>query len=387
MVRKFFILTLLFLPIFSLFSVEIIASEKSIKENRTFEKDLIIAGDTVDFSGKGRALYLFGKEVFMRGISSDSLFVGAKYLEVEGDVKNHLYAIGQLINVKGDVAGTSFFFAEEIVIEKNTVFNGSIFAGCATLKIYGTVNGDVYAGAGRIIVNGVINGDVKLDVGNLSINENGKIIGDLFYKSDMPLSPAEIERVGGNKEFKQSNLRHNKEFWKEKSKKKFKVFGIVFSFFMFVSFIICGLLINLFPAAKKFEIQISDRTFWNKLLWGLIPFFIYPAIALLALILGVTIPIGIALIAAAFPLLLLTEIFGVTLFGQFLFRIFKFKKNNRFLFFLFGGVIFGILSVVPFFGFLSLIFFSSIGWGFIIFELFNMSKEENIKIANNGDIF
>jgi len=346
MLKKILTIVVMVLCAFALFSTEIITGEKSVKENRVIDKDMILAGETVEFSGKGKALYLFGQDVLLSGEASDSLVAVGKNIDVFGNVSNHFYSIGQKIYIKGNVSGTSFFLGEELIIDKNSVINGDIFFAGATLKIQGTVNGDVYAGVGRVIINGIVNGNMKLDVGTLSINDEGRINGNLHYTSDSTLSNSEIEKVKGKSEFKKSNHKHVSEKWKEDGKKGFKIFGMIISFFMMISFIISGLLINLFPSAKSFENERTNKQFWNHLLWGLIPFFIYPVAVIFFIVFGITFPIGLTLLLAGIPLLLLTQIFGATLFGQFLFRNFKWSKKNRFLFFLFGTLFFAILSSV-----------------------------------------
>lgn len=361
---------MVFFSVLNLFSIQLKHSDNAIIENASFDEDYIFTGKELTFTGLADDMFFAGENLIFSGKTSSSMFgIGDKII-LNGDIGNNLYSAGTSIDINGIIDDTVFMAGETITINKNSKINGTVFAAGRNIKILGEINGNLIIGAGNITIDGKINGDVKAFAGNIHIKENGIISGDFDYKSDTKISNNEESKITGEITFKELKHPRKEEF--KNFKESFKIAAFVlFKLFLLLSFITGALLILLFPITKKLETERSTKNFWFSCLWGLIPLLIYPVIIILLIGFVITIPLAAILALAGLPILFLTKIFGITMFGQFLFKAFKWNNNRRFLYFLFGLIFYSITYLIPGLGFLSMIFFSSLGWGFLLEQLFN----------------
>lgn len=349
-----------------IFSIEIKKSDDYIIEDKVYDDDYIYFGNSVDFLGKADDIYFFGETLNFSGESNSSITAFGQNIIIAGKVGNNLTTAADSIQINGNIDGTAFIAGDTILINNEAEINGTVFAAGSKIKILGEINGDLYIGSGKIVIEGIINGNILTSTGKLSITESGKVNGNLKYYSEFKLSDEEVSRVNGTVKY-EKHSRRGENFFKHNC----KGFLIAFQFFLLISLLVTGLLFLLFPAMKKLEEDRSSKNYWYSLLWGLIPFFIYPVLIIVLLPTIVGIPLSLLLLLAGLPILITTQIIGITITGQYLFKLFKWDKPVRFLHFLFGFIFFVILSILPIIGFLTKIFFSSLGWGVILQSLFN----------------
>lgn len=383
--RKYLLCTLVLLFTFSLplFSIEVITGEEDqpITNSKVYEDDVLMAGDKVTFSGQGEDLTLAGKEVLFSGTSLISARTFGGSVTVSGQVGNDLLAAGKTVEISGIINDTVITAGKTVIVTEDAVINGDLIAAGSEVKILGTVKGDLYAGARVVTIGTNIGGDAKIGAGKIEFTEDGSITGNLNYWTNLELSDSQKTKVGGSIVYEE---KMQKEFGHKKGDFDFKKDGegFVDGFFMFmgiwcaIASLIGGLLVLCLPYFRKLQEEKSEKNFWYMFLFGLIPFFIYPAVLILLMVLGITLPLAGLLFMAGLPVLFITQIIGITLLGQYLFKRFKWKKENRFLFFLFGFIFYFILGLIPFVGMLSLIFFASLGWGFILEKLFQKKLAE-----------
>jgi hypothetical protein len=372
--KKFFILLILIIAISAtLFGIKLEKSDFKKAENSSFDSDYLFYGNELDFSGSADDLYFFGEKLNFTGDTNSSLTAFGKEIVINGKVKNNLMTGGISVNVFGEIDDTAFISGKNIEIQKNSIINGTLFIAGKNIILSGTVNGDVIIAGADFTIDGVINGDMRVYTGKINITNNGTVNGNLKYQSENELSKEEKSRIKKSIEFnKSSRIAKKFNHVKEKDFDRFcKIGFFIFKFFILITFIISGLLILLLPIMKNIEEERSSKRFWLSSLWGLLPILIFPAIVFLFFMFGITIPLAFLIILSGFPLLILSKILGVTMFGQYLFKKFKWNKSNRLLWFLFGLIFYAILNFIPFIAFISMIFFSSLGWGNIIEVLFN----------------
>jgi len=340
---------------------------KSTEKNEASKEDYLFAGEQLHFTGTAKDFFFGGKNLTFSGKTLSSLIAGGKQLDISGKVDNDLIAAGKEVRVSGRVEDQAFLAGAEVTIDKESVINGSLFVAGGKVTIKGTINGDVYVATGNLRVDGMVKGNVKCYAGAVQITENGRIIKDFTYTTERQLSQAEEERVNGSVYFSASESKG----WGKKEKFASSTFRLVFGIITFMSLLVCGVLLLLLPVLRDMNYAGRTAQIRNYLLWGLLPFFIYPMAVIVSMIMVVTIPMGLLLIAAAIPLFVISQIIGITQFGQFLFTNFRWKKQNRFLYFLLGMALFFILGLIPVISCLRVVFFSCIGWGILLEGIFN----------------
>lgn len=374
--KNLLIIILIFLLIFtiSVFAVKIEKSDHKIVEKGNLNEDYLFKGNELEFSGSADDLYFAGKRLNFTGEVLSSLYGVGDEINVSGKVKNNLMIGAKSADISGEISDTAFITGGNIDIKKTSKIDGALFICGRKVTISGTINGNVMIAVANLTIDGTINGNAHIYSGKINITDNGKINGNLKYRTERELSDTEKSKISGSVEFLNIKGFPNeyKEFNKENLNKFFKIGFIFIKLFILIAFIIGSFLTLLFPIMKKnFEEEKSTKRFWFSMLWGLIPILIYPAIIIILLMFGLTLPLSVIILFAALPLLFLTKVLGVTLFGQYLFNKFKWNKTNRYVYFLFGLIFYVITSFIPFIAFIAMIFFSSLGWGLILEGLFN----------------
>jgi len=376
MKHKIFIsIIMILLACSSVFPLQIKTSDQTeYKEDGYFEEDYMYGGKGLVFTGTAKDLYFAGRKLNFKGNTLSGVHAVGETIVIDGNIENDLIAAAGKLEINGAVAGTVFASGGECIFSNDSIINGTLFAGCGNIKLMGTVNGDVYAGAGVITIDGVINGNVKAGAGDIVITDKGKVSGNFDYSTENKLNSNEENRIAGTISFKKFEKYRN--FKKVEIIKFLNVMGIIFTILSLLCILGTGLLLLLVPALREFNHAQSNKQFWTYLLWGLIPFFIYPMVIIVAMVLIITIPLGFIIMLAGLPLLLVTLILGITAFGQYLFMLFKWKNSNRFLYFLFGFVFFLLISLIPYVKILGVMFFSCVGWGIILEKI---SKNQFVK--------
>lgn len=342
-------------------SLFIVADEDSGSRMETgrYEDDYFWGGSNLDFSGIADDLYLMGRNIDYNGESAGSATIFGENIEIHGIVAKNLHSASNDIRITGRIAETAFIAAQNITISKEAVIDGTLLSGSSTLHIMGQLNNGLLAGAGEIIIDGPVAGNVEVHTGKLIITERGSIDGNLIYGSNVEISETEKARVSGTVAYKVKE---------ELDKTRITTFCIIVAVLFFLTLVVSGLLLLLFPGVKRIFTPERDFSSYGKtVLWGLIPLFIYPVIMLITIPLF---PLSIALGLSAFPLLGLSTILGLAFAGQLLFKVFKWENKSIYLQFLFAFAIYLILVLIPFVKVPVVLAVSAAGAGLLISRLF-----------------
>ncbi len=348
-------------------AIELKIVDDDLTETQRYTEDYLFAGEALDFQGEARDLFFFTEKMEFSGKSGLALNGVARNIEITGEVNNGVKAAGRSVDINGQVRGTSFLAGERVTIGPEGQMAGDTFIGARRVSILGKHTGDMRIGAAEISIQNVIHGNVTAHTGQLKISEQGKIIGNLTYHSDQELSPDEASRVTGDIIFEFDDKRFFDDHMKERSFHGPFWLSLLFK----VSFIVFGLLILLFPVTRLLEKRYTRKELLSHSLWGLIPVFVYPTAIIVSILLVITLPMAAALALAFMPILFITKVLGITMIGGYLADRFGMNSTSRFLYFLIGVILYSLLSLIPIFGGLMLVFVSTIGCGLILSALFN----------------
>lgn len=365
-IKSLFILLVVLLASFNLYAVQLNLAEDTKSESGRFEEDYIFTGQSLEFSGKANDLFTFTEFFEFNGQTKLAIIGAASKMNINGTVGNGIKAAGRSITIGGNTTGTSFLAAENLTFEETSQTTGAIFAGARKILLKGKMNGDLRAGAGEISIQNEIYGNVTVHTGRLTISENGRIVGNLEYHSDQPLTEEEAARVSGEISFKEREGGHFDDSVRDDLFDNTIGFSLVFK----IAFAVLGFLLLLFPIGRVLEKQVNRKEITSLALWGLLPIFIYPSAIVISIILIITIPLGISLILAFLPILFVTKIIGITIIGGLIVNALNWQSKNRFLYFLIGVIPYSLLSLIPYFGFILLVLVSSIGCGKLLSSLF-----------------
>ncbi len=354
--------------------------ESRKSETAVFDNDYLFMGKSLEFSGASEDLIFLGESLNFTGKTSLGVVATGETLQLSGSVGNGIIAGAGNIFIDGNITGTSFLGAQKVVVGADAVINGDIFAGCGEIEINAPVEGNIYIGSGKVTINSEINGNVTAYCGRLIISESARINGDLTYSTEEKLTESELARVRGTVLYEDNkDIEDIYNFTNGIGGAIEWLFKVLFM----ISFIIAGILILFLPLFRRLERERSTQEFWKTALWGLIPIFMYPAIILLFVLMGVTIPLAVALLFAVFPLFLIANVIGAVLFGQFLSDRFNWSVTKRHYHFLIGAFFYLLLSIIPIVDFFAFLLLSSLGWGVYISVFFDKRLGESKKSLLN----
>jgi len=350
---------------FNLAAIELKLDQEYVVETEHYKEDYLFTGNYLEFKGAANDVFFLGKQIDFSGMSGLALTAVAEQVNVTGKTGNGIKAAARSITIDAKSTGTSFLAAETVTFEADSVMNGASFVGARKVQIKGKMTGDLYVGAGEVSINNEIHGNVEVWAGQLKIPEQGKIIGNLVYHSDHQLSEESAARVTGEIRFEQNEGGPFHDTFTDSYFDRSLWVSVLFK----LSFAVLGFILLLLPATRMLDKQLTAKEVGLHSLWGLIPMFIYPSAFVISIILLITIPLAVSLLLAFVPILFVTKIVGLTVIGGFLANALNMATKSRFLFFLIGIILYSLLSLIPFFGFLLMIFVSSIGCGILLFAL------------------
>ena len=377
--KRILILTFIFCCIMAAGAIDFNFSENPVTEEKVEQGDYLFFGNELSFSGKVDNFYFVGKKLNFSGSADSGITAIGEQVVINGTAKNDSHIGARTVEIGNNMEGTLFLAGQDITINESATIEGDLLVGAEIITINGLVKGDVYIGAGKVVINGTVEGNLFTKTGKVLFGEKGRVEGNMEYSSDWKLPEKDKVKISGTVDFKE--WKKDTSLFGNEFKDMAKWLGPVIRIICILSFLLAGILLLLLPPSRALEEKRTEKHFLFTLLWGLIPFFVYPVFIVLTTVLGIvfgiTVPIALLLLLLGFPLLVITQILGITLFGQLLFRVFQWKIKSRYLFFLFGLAFGVVLSFIPVLSIIGFISFSAVGWGRILETILK------IKFGNN----
>jgi len=204
-----------------------------------------------------------------------------------------------------------------------------IFDGQAIIA--GTVNGPVVAFHGPVTVAGTVRGDVVSVSDRVIVLPGAHITGDVRSRDRATVSPqARVDGVVTGIDYSgvHDAVRVGRFIW---------WLGVT------ISVLVLGLLVLVAPAAADGAVRTAGSRTGASVGWGFILFFGIPIAAVVLMVVVLTLPLGLALLAAFGLILLLGYTNSVWLLGRLIVR----APANRYLAFLAGLGIFRLVALLP----------------------------------------
>ncbi len=330
-------------------------AEVVLGKNET-AKNLYIAGSLVNIDGNIKSdLVAVGGTININGETESGLLAAGGTLNIKGNVGKNARVAGGNVYVNGNIGEDLLAGGNSVSIDKNSVISGDFIGAGSAMNIDGKIQGRAYLSGEDIKIDGEINGDVTIkNVSNLTLGDNAKINGKLFYSSPNEAKVSSSAQVSGGIDYKKISA--GKYKWETA-----KATGVLYSILM--SFIALLVLVLIFPRSAKFAVEESSKNYLAKMGWGLfglvaIPI---PIIVLIVSIIGIKLAFIFALLYALF--ILLASILSPLIAGSYIMKAYDKKKDFRadWVSALVGVIALSILALIP-----------VIGW-IIIFLLFLLS--------------
>ena len=314
--------------------------------------------DIFDFSGTANDLFAWGWLPTISGNISDNALIGGQKVSLVADavVGGDMFVMGQTILIDGRVDGDMYVMGNDLQVSEGASVGGGVHGGTALATFSGVVGGPVIFASGAVTINGTIRGDVTIDCGELELGPDAVIEGNLRYESAREATIDPAARVIGE-------IFHDvpQEDAEDSGNAPAASRGGWFSFWsllwngswMLSSFIIGALLLAIGgDAARRPTARLTEQPALG-LGFGFVVAVVFPAAALLAMILVVTIPVGLIALVVYFAAVYLARLVVAQTVGAWLLRSARSgAEPSAYAALALGLVLYYVLMQIPYLGFL-----------------------------------
>ena len=327
----------------------------TIPSQEVISEDFYVAGGAITSEGPvGGDFTLAGGNLLVgSSVSQDLVAVGGS-ITVTGDVSDDFRAAGGTIVLQSAVAGDALIAGGQVTLSGSGI-GGDVAVGAGALTITAPIAKDLRVGAGEVLIDSEIGGNVRIFADRVVLGENARILGDLTYDAVEEATIADGAEVNGEIVFTQTEGRHGSGVDGDAI-----AAGIVafFTFWLFAKFLmilagalVIGLMFKRYAYAMV--TQATDGP-WGEIGRGLIFFIVVPLVSIVLLVTVIGIPIGILGLLAFGLTMWFATLAAPIIVGSVIHK--WIRKPALYVVswktILLGVVVFFLLGLVPFFGWL-----------------------------------
>ena len=348
-------------------SDNLIALGQSTSMAGILEGDLVSAGRNVDVSGLVRDnIYAAAQDIHISGYVGGDGLLFAQMITIEDTVASDIRGGCQLFELRGVITNDLMMGAQRVTIARDATVGGDVYVGAKDVDIEGTVEGKVFVGVETLTIAGTVMGDVEVWADNIRFVKDGKIVGDLVFHADHTPDPEWASYVNGK-------IIHEPMDWEAKTGTKHDKWNCnkwpnrVFSLLAALATAI--FLIGFFKPLLLKGFDAFTKRPWVRGGVGLLGIIVMPVGAVLAMVLVLTLPVGLITIGLYPMFLYISWVLFAIIGGTLLLSLIQKGKQNFWLGGLLGVVVLWLLALIPAIGglfcFLSAIF----GFGILLHGL------------------
>ncbi len=254
------------------------------------EGDLYFVSQSVTLAGlhDGDLIGFGGVAVISGEVTGDVILMG-QTIDISGVIRDTVRVWGQSLTVAGEIEGDLLSFTATTIVHSSSHIRGNawIFGGNAILD--GIVEGNAVVTAGKATFNGTVKHDVRVEADAISIGPDAVIEGDLIYTSREELEIENASAVKGEIIFKEEA--HAVEGEKERRISASDIFW--WSWATIAAMIVGFVFLALFPRFAPSTVNAIDNEPVLGALVGFGTFLVVPAACLLAILLLISLPLGV----------------------------------------------------------------------------------------------
>lgn len=323
---------------------------------------------TVDGTVNGD-VYCAGQHIYINGTVNGDVLCAGQMVTIRGTVSGDVRTAGQMVEIAGTVSGNVSSFSQQTTLASGAIVKGDLNGASQLVTINGVVDKDVVLGAQQLTVGGQVKGDVNVDVEKLTLSSSPAIGGDLAYRSPQDLS-IDKARVGGTVAFTRGGDANSSTHDYRRT-----AMGMVamFAMTMLVGCVLSAVtLAAVAPRYYERSFNIVNKKLGQAILVGFAVVVGAPMLAILLIMTGVLLPLGVIVFVASALLSLLSFSFAAYYTGRW---VFANVVRHSILVMLVGAIILAILALIPVINFITFVAIHILGVGGIVLSVTNGYKK------------
>lgn len=315
------------------------------------EEGLLISEDVKVEENVKKTTFAFGNNVDLNAIIDGSSFIAGNNVNVKS-TQDYLFAAGNNINIDKTSTKDAFVAGNIINIKESSIRD--LYAAGSTVRVDGKIERNAYLAGDSITINSVIDGNVYIEAENVRIGKNAQIKGTLYYPENANASISESAII--ENQIKSSKL--------NTVNKQLTLIDILTNtLYSYLSMLLIGfVLMYIFKKYfKKIEKQDKSSSYIVKTaLIGLGLLVLLPLIAIIIMLSGIGIALGIISLIMYFILIYLAVIPASYYLGN---HFLKDKIKNKYLIMALSLLIVYVVRLFPVIGGLISLIISLLGLG------------------------
>ncbi|MDO1513912.1 polymer-forming cytoskeletal protein [Maribacter confluentis] len=367
------------------------AKNRDINITEHQKDDFYMAGENIDVNAIiDGDLVLAGSKITVKDTVQQDLIIAGGEIMVIGFIKDDIRAAGGKLTIDAEVGDDIIIAGGEVLITENAIIHGNLinFSGdiemngqilgnikshSGEIKINGTVEKEAEINAEKIYIDGIINGTSKLAAESITIGKNAIFNNNVNYWSEEGSLDFKNSLDGVNASFDESLKGDQKDF----TMKSFGIAALGFWIFYLLSAFLVILIINWAFGNYLHTISANlDTNILRNLGYGAIYIFGIPLVILFLFLIIIGIPI--AMFLGGFYLFSL--LFGHLVTALLCTYFFETKGSKNWGMWTKAFITLGIaaairlMTFIPFLGPLLAFIVIAIGYGLIVYTLFQKKK-------------
>jgi cytoskeletal protein CcmA (bactofilin family) len=337
-----------------------------VADKDSLYSDLFVGGRYLEVDGYiDGDVYAGCERITINGDVADDVRAAGSEVTVRGTIGDGFLGMGGMVLIEGEIGGDVIAYGGTVRLTPNTIIKGNVYIGCGEFHLDGgRIGGDIQGGADKIYLNGSIKGAVKLEAEEIAFGEQ-YAAAETHLKLKREIDPGTLKNAPENLEIEV--VPHE----------KFYQSGFFYWAFL-AALIVGGLIIAFLKNFVRDYLDSAQRFIGRNLGVGILILVIVPIAVVILLVMVLTIPVGLITLALYLILLYLSSIFTALFAGDYIQKLWH--KNGApylFLSLLIGLLAVFLLTELPFIGWLIEIAVISFGCGSLILYIWELLRPVN----------
>lgn len=331
-----------------------------VKADETVDGSAYMAGNSQRVEGTVNGdVFCAGNDLIVNGTVNGDVICAGNTITINGKVTGDVRVAGNSITIGAEIGGNVTAFGNTVTLENAAKVAKDATIGGNTVLVNGSVGRDIIGGGSAVTLNGVVGRNVEGEYETLTIGKDATIAGYLHYASKD--DAAVNGQVSGKIE------RSEPKFYTGQ-RAGFQPLGLITGLVIGILWVIVTAvaLAVVLPKKMATATNLGAKGAVLALLIGFCALFAVPMLAIFAMISIVAAPLGFALLFVWLAILAVSMGVSAIYIGCLIARK---QKMHPIVASLVGGLILGILLVVPVIDLFVIIVSVSFGMGAILYAI------------------
>jgi cytoskeletal protein CcmA (bactofilin family) len=317
----------------------------------------MIFNSIVEFSDTANDLFVWAYMPTISGDISDNAVLGGFTVDITADAEigGDLFIVAESSRIDGHIGGDIYAMVGDLNVSETASIDGAIYGSSAALTINGDIGGPLSYAGGVVVINATVRGDVRLECGELELGPNAVIEGELRYESAREASIDPGAQVVGDIRYSVPQDDEGDEGSTSVAAGRWiSIWGLLWNgLWLLSSFLVGSIALAVGGEAARRPAKRLAQQPALGLGFGFVVAVVFPAAAILAMVLIVTLPLGLIGLAVYFAAAYLGRLIAAQTVGGWLLGAARGgKEASPYGALAIGLVLFFILTRIPYLGFL-----------------------------------